>query len=126
MLDSVRNLILYSSMDDYFKEANARHAARKQKDALDHIKRLRQIEEEQNTLIATIDALKENANKPRANDPSPMLAATAKQIHILGGLFDHYIEKSKRRETHDHNMIMALKTQQQLVRTLHIWHKLNS
>ena len=79
-------------MDDYFKEAEARRAAEKQRDALDYIKRRRQREDDQNALIATIDAIKENAGKTEADTPSSMRARTAKHTHILDGLFDHYVD----------------------------------
>ena len=110
-------------MEDYIKEAEARYAAQKQQRALAEIKRQRRLEDNKAALSAAIDDIKSTAKK--SGDFAPVDMA-AKYSRILDGLFDHYLEKSKNYYNHEEEMAMALKTHQQAVRSLYIWHKLKS
>lgn len=112
-------------MTDYKKEAEEYLAAQRQKRALEAVKRACRIEQQNAALAAAIDSIKENAEKAKAGNFSPEEMA-AKYTGILDGLFSHYLEKSKNIYNHDDMMAMALKTHQQAVRSLYIWHKLKS
>lgn len=112
-------------MDNILKESRARYETEKKQRAFNKIKQAHKIADDKAALVAAIDSLRENAARIKSGN-ADMADKAAKYAHILDGLFDRYLEQSKDLYHHDDYVAKALKTHQQAIRSLYLWHKLKS